>query len=78
MYPENLWYTRTHEWVRAEGKILTFGITFYAQDRLEKKGQGITYIGLPGGGPPMFLPDGWVVDSRQPRCDCLLREHSLE
>ena len=32
--PEELKYTKDHEWVRAEGKILTIGITDFAQSEL--------------------------------------------
>lgn len=32
--PEELKYTKEHEWVRAEGKILTIGITDFAQSEL--------------------------------------------
>ncbi|HHY12485.1 MAG TPA: glycine cleavage system protein GcvH [Firmicutes bacterium] len=33
-YPENLKYTKDHEWVRMEGGKAQVGITFYAQDQL--------------------------------------------
>lgn len=32
--PENLKYSKEHEWVKVEGDIATIGITFYAQDQL--------------------------------------------
>jgi len=32
--PENLKYTRTHEWVRIEGETVYVGITDYAQESL--------------------------------------------
>ncbi len=32
--PENLWYSKTHEWVRMEGEVATVGITDYAQEQL--------------------------------------------
>jgi len=34
MYPENLRYTKEHEWVRVEGGTGTVGITFHAQEEL--------------------------------------------
>ena len=34
MYPDDLRYTREHEWVRAEGETLRIGITDFAQDAL--------------------------------------------
>ena len=33
-FPENLRYTKDHEWVRLEGNIATIGITDYAQKEL--------------------------------------------
>lgn len=32
--PDDLRYTKDHEWVRLDGKVLRFGITDYAQDAL--------------------------------------------
>ena len=34
MYPEDLRYTRDHEWIRMDGGEGTVGITYYAQDAL--------------------------------------------
>jgi glycine cleavage system H protein len=34
MYPEDLRYTKEHEWVRLEGGTGTVGITFHAQEEL--------------------------------------------
>ena len=42
--PEELKYTRDHEWVRAEGDILTIGITDFAQSELGD----IVYIDIEG------------------------------
>jgi glycine cleavage system H protein len=33
-YPDDLRYHRDHDWVRLDGEIATFGITWYAQDAL--------------------------------------------
>jgi glycine cleavage system H protein len=33
-FPENLLYTKDHEWVRVEGEIATVGITEFAQSEL--------------------------------------------
>lgn len=41
--PTDLRYTDTHEWVRAEGKVATVGITDFAQEQLS----GLTYVELP-------------------------------
>ncbi len=43
MTPEELYYTKTHEWVRVEGEIATVGITDYAQSELGD----IVFIELP-------------------------------
>src|SRR5258705_8931367 len=42
-YPEDLRYTKEHEWVRAEGDIATVGITDHAQKELGD----IVYVDLP-------------------------------
>jgi glycine cleavage system H protein len=42
-YPEDLHYTKQHEWVRAEGDIGTVGITDHAQKELGD----IVYVDLP-------------------------------
>ena len=43
MDPENLRYTKEHEWVRVEGDIGIIGITFHAQKELGD----IVYVDLP-------------------------------
>lgn len=43
MYPENLKYSREHEWVGSDGKMATIGITHHAQDALGD----IVYVELP-------------------------------
>lgn len=42
-YPDNLKYTKDHEWVRVEGEVATIGITEYAAEQLGD----IVYIELP-------------------------------
>ncbi len=42
-YPEDLRYTKEHEWVRIEGGVGTIGITDYAQKELGD----IVYVDLP-------------------------------
>jgi glycine cleavage system H protein len=44
--PEDLKYTHSHEWARAEGELVRIGITDHAQAEL----QDITYLELPGVG----------------------------
>ena len=41
--PEDLRYTREHEWVRVEGDLARVGITDYAQDALGD----VVYVSLP-------------------------------
>lgn len=41
--PENLQYTKEHEWVLVEGDVATVGITQYAADALGE----IVYVDLP-------------------------------
>ncbi len=33
-YPDDLRYNEEHDWVRVDGDIATFGVTWYAQDAL--------------------------------------------
>ncbi|HEV2769940.1 MAG TPA: glycine cleavage system protein GcvH [Solirubrobacteraceae bacterium] len=33
-YPQDLLYHQEHDWVRLDGDVATFGITWYAQDAL--------------------------------------------
>ncbi len=43
MIPQELLYSKTHEWVRVEGNEATIGITAFAQEQLGD----LTYIELP-------------------------------
>ena len=49
MYPENLKYTKDHEWVRVEGGTGVIGITDHAQKELGD----IVYVDLPKPGAHM-------------------------
>lgn len=42
-FPEDLRYSREHEWVRVKGNIVTVGVTDYAQDQLGE----IVFVELP-------------------------------
>ena len=44
--PDNLKYTREHEWVKVEGKIATIGITDFAQGELGD----VVFVELPEAG----------------------------
>ncbi len=51
--PENLRYTKEHEWVKVEGDTVTFGITDFAQDALGD----IVFISLPKTGSKIVAGD---------------------
>lgn len=42
-FPEELFYTDTHEWVKEEGSQVTIGLTDYAQSQLKD----IVYVDIP-------------------------------
>jgi glycine cleavage system H protein len=46
MYPDDLKYTKEHEWARVDGGAVVVGITYFAQDALGD----IVYVDLPGPG----------------------------
>lgn len=51
--PEELKYTKEHEWTRAEGGLIVVGITSYAQDALGE----IVYVELPSEGDEITKGD---------------------
>ncbi|MCK6620198.1 MAG: glycine cleavage system protein GcvH [Calditrichaceae bacterium] len=53
--PENLKYTKDHEWARIEGSIVVVGITDYAQGELGD----IVYIELPAVGTRVSASQGF-------------------
>jgi glycine cleavage system H protein len=58
--PEELKYTKEHEWITTEGDIVTIGITDYAQDSLGD----IVYLELPDEGSSVSKDDTFgVVES---------------
>lgn len=59
-FPDDLKYTREHEWVNIQGNIATVGITDYAQDQLGD----IVYVELPKEGELVSKGDAFgVVES---------------
>ena len=44
--PDDLLYTKTHEWVRLDGDVATVGVTDFAQDQLSD----VTFVELPAVG----------------------------
>jgi glycine cleavage system H protein len=53
--PEELQYTRSHEWVRTEGDTATIGITDHAQDELGD----IVFVELPEQGTTLGAGDSF-------------------
>jgi glycine cleavage system H protein len=53
--PENLKYTKTHEWVKIDGDTVTVGITEYAQSELGD----IVYVDLPSPGRALAAGDSF-------------------
>ncbi|MBI2092110.1 MAG: glycine cleavage system protein GcvH [Deltaproteobacteria bacterium] len=59
-FPDDIKYTKEHEWVRVEGKTAIVGITDYAQDQLGD----IVYVELPDVGEILSKGDAFgVVES---------------
>lgn len=55
--PQDLYYAKTHEWVRIEDHIATIGITDFAQNQLSD----LTFIELPEVGTPVEAGDEVAV-----------------
>jgi glycine cleavage system H protein len=49
IYPDDLKYTKEHEWLAVNGNVGTVGITHYAQSELGD----IVYVELPAAGSPV-------------------------
>lgn len=59
-YPENLKYSKEHEWVHADGKVATIGISYHAQDALGD----VVYVELPSVGKELkTMEEFGVVES---------------
>lgn len=65
--PDDLRYTRDHEWVKIDGKIATIGITDHAQEQLGD----IVYVELPEEGEKITKDDAFgSVESVKAVSDC--------
>jgi len=53
VYPDNLRYTKEHEWVRIEGKVATVGVTGFAVEQLGD----VTMLELPDEGDTVAQDD---------------------
>lgn len=59
-YPQNLYYSKDHEWLRVEGDQGTVGITWFAQDELGD----VVYVELPEVGRQLQAGEAFgVVES---------------
>lgn len=59
-FPEDLKYTKEHEWARLEGNVVAIGITDYAQENLGE----IVYVELPEEGAEFSQGEAFgVVES---------------
>jgi glycine cleavage system H protein len=59
-FPEDLKYSKEHEWIRVSGNIVTVGVTDYAQDQLGE----IVFVELPDEGEEFGKGDAFgVVES---------------
>ena len=64
--PQDLFYAKTHEWVRLEGDIATVGITDFAQNQLSD----LTFVELPEVGAEFNAGDeAAVVESVKAAAD---------
>lgn len=65
--PDNLLYSKEHEWVRVDGDLVTIGITDYAQSNLGD----IVFTELPGEGETVKRGETFgVVESVKAVSDC--------
>ena len=59
-FPDDLRYTREHEWARQKGRNVVVGITEYAEDQLGD----VVYLELPEVGDPVKMGESFgVVES---------------
>ena len=55
MYPDDLRYTKEHEWVRLQGDRATVGVTHYAQQQLGD----VVFVELPAPGRTLAAHDSF-------------------
>jgi glycine cleavage system H protein len=66
-FPDNLFYTKEHEWIKIDGNTATIGITDYAQEQLGD----IVFVDLPSVGQDFKREDTFgVVESVKSVSDC--------
>jgi len=54
-HPSDRTYSKDHEWVSAEGDVVTIGISDFAQDQLGE----VVYVDLPGEGDDLNVGDAF-------------------
>jgi glycine cleavage system H protein len=54
-YPDDLRYTKEHEWIRVDGDTATIGITDYAQQQLGD----VVFVELPDVGRPLRVGEAF-------------------
>lgn len=65
--PNDLKYTKEHEWVKVDGKVVTVGVTDYAQEHLGD----VVYVELPTLGERVKKDDAFgVLESVKAVSDC--------
>ncbi len=65
-FPEDLKYTKEHEWVKVDGDTVTIGITHFAQEELGE----IVFVELPSVGDSFKQSDSFcVVESTKAASD---------
>ncbi|WP_218113111.1 glycine cleavage system protein GcvH [Atribacter laminatus] len=57
MYPEDRYYTKSHEWIKVEGNHAMVGVTYYAQEQLVE----VVFVELPEPGMEVKAGDGIAV-----------------
>lgn len=55
-YPEDLLYHPEHDWVRIDGDVATFGVTWYAQDSLGE----VVFFDPPTVGAQVTIGEGYA------------------
>ena len=67
-FPEDLKYTKDHEWVKIDGDVAIIGITDFAQDELGE----VVFVELPDVGTEFKQADSiCVVESTKSSFRCL-------
>ncbi|GAG83875.1 unnamed protein product [marine sediment metagenome] len=59
MYPEDLKYVKTHEWIKVEGEKVRIGITDYAQKELGD----VVFVEVPEKGKKLEAGSFGVIES---------------